>query len=89
MDGADAAHHYFNLLKATKQEFRALNKEHTKLLTEDKKEDNLNSQLQELEEEREALKAKMSKSSKGTRLVISMQNFVRKMLQEKLEESAR
>lgn len=89
MDASDAAHHYFSLLKATKQEFRALNKEHIKLLAEESKEDILNSQLQELEQERAALQQQVTKSSKGTRLVISMQNFVRKMLQEKLEESVR
>ena len=45
-------------------------------------------QLKISRQENTDLESQVQKSTKGTMLVISMQNFVRKMLQEKLEDSA-
>ena len=46
-------------------------------------------QLKIARESNVELEGKIEKTAKGTRLVICLQNYVRKMLQEKLEESAR
>ena len=88
-DASEAASHYFNLLQCVRQEFRALYKQHQKLAGEVKKDEALTAQLYELEQERKELQDKVNKQSRGTQLVICMQNFVRKMLQEKLEASAK
>ena len=44
---------------------------------------------EDLEDQLEYAKKENVKQAKGTRLVICLQNYVRKMLQEKLEEQAR
>ena len=43
----------------------------------------------EMEQELEDVRKQNEKQAKGTRLVICLQNYVRKMLQEKLEATAR
>ena len=67
-----------------------MQKKHSKLVdssTSERK--NLNSKLEALEQAKHELQASAQKATKGTKLVICLQNYVRKMLQERLEESAR
>lgn len=66
-----------------------MNSKHSKLLKLDSEQSNLNSKLQDLEQEKQDLVNQVAKSKKGTKVVVCMQNFVRQMLQDKLEESAK
>ena len=43
----------------------------------------------EMEQELDSVRKLNEKQARGTRLVICLQNYVRKMLKEKLEETAR
>ena len=65
-----------------------MQRQHVKAANIEATQDVLNSKLGDLESEKAQLQAQIAKSSKGTRLVICLQNSVRKMIQEKLEEKA-
>ena len=64
----------------TKDEFKSMKRQHSKFLSAANLQDNLNSKLKDLEEEKNELKNEVAKNSKGTKLVVCLQNFVRKML---------
>ena len=87
-DPIDAAAYYFRIANATKQEYKYLQRQHAKTSNIEQSEQNLNSKLEDLEAEKAELAAQIAKSGKGTRLVICLQNSVRKMLSDKLEEKA-
>jgi len=65
-----------------------MKKRHAKQASAEASEHILNSKLQDLEKEKVDLQQQIAKNSKGTRLVICLQNYVRKMVQEKLEQAA-
>ena len=65
-----------------------MKKKHTKQASAEADEQNLNSKLKDLESQKLDLENQIAKNSKGTKLVICLQNYVRKMVQEKLEKAA-
>lgn len=65
-----------------------MKKKHAKQASAEADEQNLNSKLKDLESQKLDLENQIAKNSKGTKLVICLQNYVRKMVQEKLEKAA-
>jgi len=87
-DPSEAARYYHRLVVATKKEFKSLKRQHAEIANAEMEHLNLNSKLADLEQEKADLESQIAKASRRTRLVICMQNSVRKMLQEKLEQRA-
>ena len=87
-DPHEAAIYYHRLSKLTRQEFKSMKRQHAKASNSEAKELILNSKLDDLAQEKAELEVQVAKSAKGTRLVICLQNYVRKMLQQNLEQMA-
>ena len=89
-DPSDAARFYHQIANLTRTEFKSIQKKYSQLVDSSASErENLNSELETLQKTKQELESRAQKATKGTKLVICLQNYVRKMLQERLEESAR